>query len=360
MKSLFTSLRQAVWTAGVVCLAFCCSCPLTGQTIREMIRDKIKEGIKAKIQSRIGTMKPPEVDALEESLLVDGRTRTFLVHPPKGWDGKTPVPLLLLFHGGGGSGRQALATYGLIEVSDREGFLLVAPNGNGKMKDLLLTWNVYYGFGYAQEQNVDDIGFVKELVKHLREHYPIDPSRIFATGISNGGALCYWVAASPDHPFAAIAPIVAPFGGRDQRESTMKVPSKPTHPIPVLMICGALDKSVPIEGGVQKKSANRQYKILTSASETIRFWAEANRCDPKPERIDDPERQATGYRYFSSTQEPLVEFWLLHNQGHAWPGGKSPRQGADQPSPVFDANAEMWRFFKAHPRQFVAPVPSSE
>ena len=290
------------------------------------------------------------VDAKEYSIQHDGRQRTYLVHTPKGWNGKDPLPVVCLFHGGGGSARQALNSYGLIKKSDEVGFLLVAPNGTGPAANSFLTWNVGFGFGEAQKLKIDDPGFVKVLLEKLEKDFPVDSRRLFATGMSNGGFLCHWLAAQPGNRFAAIAPVVAALGGREKEEGDWITPPKPTTPVSVLAINGQLDEHVPLSGGWQKKSITEK-RLMMSASDTVAFWFQANQCASESQCASDEQHKAFVTRFSGGQNGTVVIQYVLSNQGHAWPGSPKPPQArADLPSPDFPGNDMIWEFFKAHPR----------
>jgi len=83
------------------------------------------------------------------------------------------------------------------------------PNGTGKLRRRFLTWNVGFGFGYAMDNHIDDIGFVRKLIEKLQDHLRIDSKKIFATGISSGGIPCHFLAGALSDKIAAIAPVVA-------------------------------------------------------------------------------------------------------------------------------------------------------
>ncbi len=288
---------------------------------------------------------------LERTLEHGGRTRRFYVHPPAGWNGTERLPVVLLFHGGSGGARQALTSYGWPALADREKFLLVAPDGTGKVDGILLTWNVKFGFAEAMRQDVDDGGFVTTLIDTLTHEYPIDPDRLYATGISNGGILCHWLAARPDNRLAAIAPVVATVGGRRQDQKDWQVPPRPTTPVSVLAINGALDRHVPLAGGLQEKSLGEPV-FMMSASQTMRFWVEANGCPEPPTVVDAPAKGYTAWRWTGGRAGTEVALFVLHRQGHAWPGMReAPRRAADPPDPAFPANELIWKFFQAHPRR---------
>lgn len=311
------------------------------------IREKFRDFFIRKVEDRTSCL---HVTADEFSVMHDGLKRSYFVHIPKEWNKKSSLPVLFLFHGGGGNARQALFSYGLQQKSDEENFLLVVPNGTGPSETVLLTWNVSFGFGQSHINKIDDLGFIKKLLEIIEKDYPVDPDRIYATGISNGGVLCHWLAAQPWNKFAAIAPVVATVGGKDAGESGFHMPPVPSTPVSVLMLNGELDDHIPLTGGRQRKSVSAAKEVI-SASESARFWVEANRCNSVPEISSDVSRQATTIRYGHGRSGTEVLLTILHNQGHAWPGsGYAPLKYSDQPSEVFPGNDIIWDFFKSHPR----------
>ena len=78
---------------------------------------------------------------LEGSLVVDGRTRSYRLHLPPGYDARTPLPLVINLHGGGGRAQAAERMSGMNAKADKENFIAVYPNGSGRFGDRLLTWN---------------------------------------------------------------------------------------------------------------------------------------------------------------------------------------------------------------------------
>ena len=238
----------------------------------QFLRNKLKQLLVNKFDQQ--ALQQP-VKSVLATLLHDGLERSYYLYKPTNWDRKTSIPLVFLFHGGGGGGRGALYYYELEKKAEEAGFLLVAPNGTGETKHVLLTWNVGFGFGYAQKNNVDDVGFINALIDELSSIYPIDPKRIYATGLSNGAIFCHFLAEHPGNRFAAIAPVVGTAGGRDKGKKKWIMPPVPQTPVSVCILQGLIDKRVPIEGGLQIKSTAAPKEML-SASATIDFWLNAN------------------------------------------------------------------------------------
>lgn len=283
-----------------------------------------------------------------KSLSYQSLERTYYVHlPPAARQGK-PLPLMILLHGGGGGAPQALDCYPLREVADREGLILVAPNGTGPIRrEILRTWNVGFGFGAACRNKVDDTGFLRALILQVRRDYPVDPKRVYLTGLSNGAILCHWAGAANSDLIAGIAPVVGCVAGKEDERGDMLYPVKPQHPLDVILFNGGQDRSIPLEGGPQKLHMEEQERTVCSAQDSARFWVEANHCDPKPVVEELPEQKATRYTWSGGKEGTRVVLYVLHNQGHAWPGGKAPRGSADPPSTLLRAHQVMWDFFRS-------------
>jgi poly(3-hydroxybutyrate) depolymerase len=150
----------------------------------------------------------------EKSFEFQGRRRTYIVHMPPGHDRSSAMPLVIVLHGGVVNAFFTAYNTGMNSTADREGFIAVYPNGTGRLEDRILTWNVGFGFGYALRNNVDDVGFLRELIERMVSEYGADPGRVYATGISNGGIMSYRLASEASDLVAAVAPVAVASAGR--------------------------------------------------------------------------------------------------------------------------------------------------
>jgi polyhydroxybutyrate depolymerase len=320
---------------------------LTPAAEAQKLRERIKQALIGKLDQQ--SLKQ-NVSSTRLYFEHEGRKRSYYLYLPQKWDKKSLLPVVFLFHGGGGGGRGALYYYELEQKAEEAGFMLVAPDGTGEADNILLTWNVSFGFGYAQKNRVNDTGFIAALLQHLTNTYPVDDKRIFATGLSNGAIFCHWLAAQPENRFAAIAPVVGTVGGKDQHEKDFHLPPAPTKPVSVCIIQGLIDERVLIDGGIQKKSVTEAKEML-SASATIDFWVTANNCEKIASSTWNPELLSTVYQHANGRDGSEVIAYVVHNLGHAWPGStKTPRRGSDKPPQQFKANDIIWDFFKSHHR----------
>ena len=163
----------------------------------------------------------------DRSLAFGGATRTYFVHvPPRVSEGQ-PLPVVLAFHGGGGNASGFKAYAGLDALADRQGFVVVYPDGSGRLGRRLLTWNAGGCCGYAAAQNVDDVGFALAVLRDVARNVSVDPARVYATGHSNGAMMAYRMAIDASDRIAAVAPVAG----------AMQAPGfPPPRPVPVLHI----------------------------------------------------------------------------------------------------------------------------
>lgn len=134
--------------------------------------------------------------------MVGGKNRSYHLHVPNSYPTDRRVPLVLRFHGLGGSGGQEMNSTGYRGIADREGFILVAPSGDGG--SVGAAWNV--GTCCTIDRSVDDVAFAKAIVEDVKKVANIDESRIYATGFSMGGGMTHYLACHASDVFAAFAP----------------------------------------------------------------------------------------------------------------------------------------------------------
>jgi polyhydroxybutyrate depolymerase len=285
-----------------------------------------------------------------ESLIDGERDRNYILHLPAQYGSREDLPLVLAFHGGGGSALQLLDSCGLAAKADKEGFILVAPDGTGIFRKRLLTWNVGFGFGYAMRNHIDDIGFVRKLIEKLEGNLRIDPKRIFATGISNGGILCHFLAGALSDKISAIAPVAASIGGKRELDQPYIYPSIPVEPVSIIAFNGLLDRHIPYQGGIQQKSIAKPVYV-TAAQYMHSFWVKVDKCRLQPKVEVNHPGQYKVITYSGGLGGSEVVQYVIFNQGHAWPGGKKSWSGADPPSMTISADDVMWNFFKNHPKK---------
>jgi polyhydroxybutyrate depolymerase len=260
-----------------------------------------------------------------------GINRTSLVYVPSSYDGKTPVPLVLSFHGRHGEGKDQAKLSDLHKVGERKGFIVVYPDGVGK------SWNALHGTGDAEARGIDDVGFVDALLDKLAERYKIDPNRIYASGMSNGGFFAHRLGCERSTRFAAIATVAG-----EMSPALAKI-CRPQRPIPVLIIHGTKDRIVPYAGGTTEGGGS-----LLSADKTAETWSQLNRCSGGLK--ETMHKGDVTSRSYQGCHAP-VTLCTVEGAGHTWPGGDQylPRLLVGNTNRDVNASEMIWEFFAANP-----------
>lgn len=273
------------------------------------------------------------VGSHELHLRHDGRERGFIVHVPKAYRADRPVPLVLALHGGGGSmavmARDRL--YGLVAQSESSGWIVVFPNGYSRLAGKFATWNAGICCGAARDQGSDDVGFLREVVADVQRRLSIDPQRIFATGMSNGGMMSYRLACEASDVFRAIAAVAGTDGTTDCR---------PVRPVPVFHLHAKDDDRVLFNGG--SGSASDTHADFVSVPATVDKWSRLNACSGPMQTV--LQRPGVVCEVRSGCQDGAeVRLCVTDSGGHSWPGGRKALGGKG--STALAATDEIWAFF---------------
>ncbi|HKT01862.1 MAG TPA: PHB depolymerase family esterase [Rugosimonospora sp.] len=274
---------------------------------------------------------PAAVGASTQIIDVDGRQRSFILYRPAGLPA-APVPLVVMLHGGFGSGSQAEGAYGWDAQADAGHFLVAYPDGVQR------AWAVGGGCcGTPGRTGVDDVAFISRMVAAIGARVPVDPARVYATGISNGGMMAYRLACDTSL-FAAIGPDSATLLG------TCPHPA----PVSVIHIHGTADQNIPYNGGQGSGVARIDGPPVPSV---VAMWREVDQCPAPSTTTAAPVTTATA----GCPHGRSVELITIAGAGHQWPGGVSKPElerllKLDPPSTALNATATIWQFFAAHPK----------
>lgn len=273
------------------------------------------------------------------SLVHDGLTRHYVVRlPPRTATTERKLPLVLVLHGGGGDAANAEQMTGFTAKARREGFMVAYPEGTSRFGDKLLSWNAVHCCAYAMKNRVDDVGFLRVLIEKLIREHPVDPRRIYATGMSNGAMMSHRLGIELSDRVAAIAPVVGALFGDEP---------PPRQPVPALMINGLLDEHVPWRGGEPGGRSARSWDGTTvkPSLHQAEFWSRGNGCSA-PLARRETSKWIEWRDSCPSTHD--VVLYLIKDNGHAWPGGKKGTRRGDEPSAAMDATDVIWEFFATH------------
>jgi polyhydroxybutyrate depolymerase len=270
----------------------------------------------------------------------DGLTRDLYVQVPSGYQPSHCAPLVLNFHGvtSDAWGQERLSRMG--EVSEREGFILVNPEGVTPAQIGLSSFSQARSFnagdccGVAETAGVDDVGFIRVALDALSHEFCVDSSRVFSTGMSNGGFFSHHLGCELSERIAAIAPVAGVNGTAD---------CAPTRPIPVMHFHGTNDRYIPYAGQPQPG--------FISAPQSALDWATRNGCSGKTEiTYDHGDTQCLTYLEGCSLGASST-LCTVTDGGHTWPSGMPAPLLLGKTSTDIEASEEIWKFFSAHPRR---------
>lgn len=286
--------------------------------------------------------------------------RAYTLRVPATWDGQSPLPVIVAFHGGGGRREAARRTTcaGGDEASGTclddvaRGYAVVTPDGTAGPAGLR-TWNAGGGgpmwqcvSGRACRDGVDDVAYVRDLLDDVARVVPVDVGRVFATGLSNGGAMAHRVGCALSDRFAAIAAV----GGANQLAEVQGC--APARPVSVLQIHGTADACWAYDGGPAACLQSDGLAKVGARASTL-GWVTRLGCDPTPTREDVPDTVADGTTTAIerwTCPGAAVELRTIAGGGHAWPQGHRYLPSAGAVAQDWSGNTAIVAFFDAHPR----------
>jgi len=245
------------------------------------------------------------------------------------------VPLILSFHGYGGSGAGHGTLTGLDALADTYGLLTAYPDGLPIDPN-----NLNKGLHWTVDSGSPDVQFIRDLITKMESlNYRVDPSRIYATGISNGGGMTHRVGCDLADIIAAIAPVEGGYPEPGWKDCN------PTRPMPVLSFHGLPDPVVPYNGG--PGTAIAAGHIFANIPEWAAAWAQRDSCNMTP--TDSQYNSHVDKKVYSQCKgKATIILYSIDDNGHAWPGSSMPHA-----SRAIKATTEIWNFFT----QYTLPSP---
>jgi polyhydroxybutyrate depolymerase len=324
----------------------------------------------------------------KEKVTIGEVDRTYLVRLPQGYDAKQKYPVVILLHGMNQDTDDMERLTRFASLADKNGIIAVYP------KALHGRWNVGVrppqrqqtmgppghgrrggggypgggggypgggggypgggggGGGYprggqsggqgrdeTRTEQADDVDFLNQMLDQMALKFSVDSTRVYATGLSEGGLMAMKVGCSMADRIAAIAPV-----GAAMPKSMICLPSRP---LPVVMINGTSDPVVPYGGGTEH---NLQLPVV-SVEDSAKAWARIDRCSEKPTQSKLPAREKGGMEVKVETFEGCHEgaqvvSYSVKGAGNTWPGGEQyeveKQVGKTAPDP--NANETIWAF----------------
>ena len=289
-----------------------------------------------------------EDSGLKQTLVHDGIERKYIVYKPENLP--LNAPLVVVAHGYTSNAENIMSYSGMNKIADKEKFLVVYPQGTEDLRG-----NNFFNVGYSfhATSKVDDVGFIKTIVGKLVNEYTLDPEKVFATGMSNGGDLSYFLACHASDVFKAVAPIAG-----TMMLSTIEN-CAPKKAIPIFEVHGTADDITLFAGDMADKDGWGPYLDNESV---IKFWVEQNNLELYEafEFVDvntNDNSTITFHKYWSNESKNEVWFYVIDNGEHDWPLLKSPFTFWESPlgwwyfsssNMDIDTGTEVWNFFKQY------------
>ncbi len=268
------------------------------------------------------------------TLISSGMQREYLLYVPPSYDPSTPTPLVITIHGFAQwpANQQDVSRWNTL--ADEYGFIVVYPSGTGFPK----RWGAH-GQSNLLNPPPEDVTFISDLIDKLESEYNIDPTRIYANGLSNGGGMSYLLACKLAERIAAIGTVAGAHLYPLDR-------CRPTYTVPMIAFHGTGDKIVPYDGG-PSVMFDVPFPVIPDWGAQ---YAVQNGCSEMPVELPVPG-DVTGIKYTQCNANTEVPFYTIHGGGHAWPGSSFlPEAIVGHATQDIDATCLIWAFFQQYTR----------
>ena len=261
----------------------------------------------------------------------NGIDREYIYYEPV--DLNEQAPLVFVMHGYTGDANSIKNYSDMNQFADQYGFAVCYPRGTTDGGGNRF-WNV--GYAFHQNQTVDDVGFLTELAQHLQLTHGLNPDYTFATGMSNGGEMCYMLACQSYNTFKAVAPVA----GMILTDILNECADSP--PIPMFEIHGSQDDVTPPSGDPNN---NDGWGAYPSIPFTINYFSEKNECTTVvTETLPDTDFSDGSYvlskKHLNGINNNEVWYYKVVGGGHDWPGAWGNMD--------INAGEEAWLFFQKY------------
>ncbi|MCU0521014.1 MAG: alpha/beta hydrolase-fold protein [Anaerolineae bacterium] len=264
------------------------------------------------------------VNRTNGTLISSGERRRYLLYVPQRYDPSVPTPLVISLHGFAEWPAHQRDISAWNDLADEHGFIVVYPMGTR----FPLRWQVGGDPGR-------DVMFISDLIDALAAQYSIDPDRVYANGLSNGGGMSFALACH-------LSDRIAAFGSVSGAYVLPWAACRAYRQVPAIIFHGTADPIVPYLGGQSGPS----HAALPDIAGWVEELARRNGCTDAVDLA--PSGEVRGVRYTGCDAD--VTFYTVEGGGHAWPGGGwMPKSIVGNITQDIDATRVMWEFFEQHP-----------
>lgn len=228
----------------------------------------------------------------------DGLSRQFIMYVPTNYNSDIEYPLMINFHGFGGTASDFVETADMRSLAENENFIIVYPQGT--LLGGFPHWNSSAP-SIDNKSSVDDIGFVEKMIENISSTYSINEKRVYAAGYSNGGFLSYYLACN-SKKFAAIGSVAGTMIDDSYQNCNAQVPTA------MINIHGTNDEVVPYNGDAYAS---------TSIADVVNWWKNFNSCFNE-DIITNQNGSIEQQIYYDDSGNPYVQHIKINNGGHYW------------------------------------------
>jgi polyhydroxybutyrate depolymerase len=272
------------------------------------------------------------LDKTNGKIVSSGEERRYLLFVPTTYDPAKPAPLVISLHGFVEWPAHQMQISRWNDLAEEHGFLVVYPEGTGFPR----RWRAGGQVGTSSDP-APDVRFISDLIDELSRQYNIDPARIYANGLSNGGGMSFLLGCALADRIAAIGSVAGAY-------LYPLEDCQPSRPVPMIAFHGTADPIVPYLGGPSREPDVR----LPVIPEWMAARAALNGCGAVPTELPGGG-EASGIRYVGCDQGAEVDFYTLDGGGHSWPGGEPLPEWLTGPtSQDIDATRVMLEFFRRY------------
>lgn len=265
--------------------------------------------------------------------LEGAKTRSYALHVPSVYDGKTSIPLMIMLHGTGDTSANFAATTGMNAQADQQGFIVVYPDSYGDPA----TWNP----GFIAGAEANDVAFISEMIDHFLKDFSVDPKRIFVVGYFDGGMMAHKLAASMPEKITGIGVVGGTVGYQKAKDKVLTL-DPALGPVSVIVINGVKDELVPYDTTKDLSKGNAGY---LPASRGVQYWQDENKCDPKG-NLQVKQNENIRITTFSCLNGTAVRSIAIWNGIHTWFDVTTEKKDKSGIS----ATGKILEFLFSHPR----------
>lgn len=286
-------------------------------------------------------------DLTTQETLPDVIGRNYLLYVPQSYDPNTATPVVLALHGRGASSVNQARSSGFNEVAEEEGFIVVYPQAyDPDLEDPV--WNYLLGTTIVSKESWNDDDFLDMLIDDLAQDLNIDMSRLYVTGLSNGGYMTNRLACTRSDRYAAFAPVAgaAPFG-------LVQLCEGASHS-PYMLVQGTADTISPWTGIISPHPITGQnVYVIAPVENNMNFWSNHNECTGEIIREDlassDPDSSVSIFTATECPNDAAVVLYAVVGGSHNWPGVFDfDSELLGDVNMDYNASEKIWEFFSQH------------